>query len=410
MCQSLAQGGKRCVAHSREGYRATSRLVSRLTGVDRSQVTRMLHDLRDEAGAADLPAPTQQQIDDWYADSLTLLDQSSLPAQAKDSIARDLMRARFEDTDGRDFHVQTMLMDRVRQQQVVATTPGIVGLAAPGSQAHLYQRDPDGRPTHVYYASYGSNLYLDRMNVYIQGGSPNGGKTVYEGARDKSPIIESVPVALPGTVHYAGHSTLWDGGVAFLDTANRGASLGRAHLITAGQFDDVVFAESNGNATPDGTPVDLNATIEQGRMVGKGLYSTLQHVGDHNGVPVVTFTSPFSTADALRGDMVITADGELAPAAGREELQARQAEAQVVEEAQAAIEGRPVKRTPADWPVFSAAPSPAYQAMIGGGLAETHGLDAGRVESYFIGATGYRHAAPVSQRAQDAQGAVVEVA
>lgn len=396
MCQSLAQGGQRCVAHSREGYRAASSLACALTGAGRAEATRTLHDLRTEAAGADLPAPTQQQIDDWYADALVALDVADLPAARKDRVARALMRARFEDTDGRDFHVQTMLVHRVRQQQIVESTPGIVALAAPGSQAHLYQRGPDGRPAQVYYASYGSNLYFDRMNVYIQGGSPNGGKTVYEGARDKTPIIESIPVALPGTVHYAGASTVWDGGgVAFLDSTTRGQSLGRAHLISAGQFDDVVFAESNGNATPDGTPVDLNATITQGRMVGKGLYSTLQHVGDHNGVPVVTFTAPFSTADALRADMVITADGELAPNVGREAVQAQQAETQALEVAQAAVEGRPVKRTPMDWPVFTAAPSPAYQAMIGGGLAETHGLDSQQVSGYFAGATGYRHTAPM---------------
>lgn len=401
MCQSLAQGGQRCVAHSREGYRATTRLTSRLTGVDRAQVIRTLHDLRAEATSADLPAPTQEQVDEWYAASLTTLDASTLPVSVKDSIARDLMRARFEDTDGRDFHVQTMLLDRVRQQQIVNSTPGIVDMAPPGSQAHAYERGPDGRPTQVYYASYGSNLYFDRMNVYIQGGSPNGGKTVYDGARDKTPIVESIPVALPGAVHYAGNSTVWDGGVAFLDSTSRGSSLGRAHLISTGQFDDVVFAESNGNATPDGTPVNVNATIEQGRMVGKGLYSTLQHVGDHNGVPVLTFTAPFSTADALRGDMVITADGELAPAAGREALQAQQADVHALEVAAALTQGRPVKRTPADWPIYTAAPSPAYQAMIGGGLAETHGLDPQQVGGYFAGATGYHHTPKVAVLAME---------
>lgn len=382
--------------HSRDGFKSSVRLVSRLTGVDRAAVERTLHDLRAEATGANLPSPTQSQIDDWYADSLGELEASGLPTHQKDSIARGLMRARFEDTDGRDFHVQSQLLARVRQQQVVDSVPGIVEMAPPGSQADLYERGEDGRPTQVYYASYGSNLYLDRMNVYIEGGSPNGGKTTYSGARDKTPIKESIPVALPGTVHYAGNSVVWTGGVAFLDTSVGGKSLGRAHLIAAEQFDDVVYQESNGGQRPDGSKVDLNTTIADGRVVGKGLYGTLQHVGDHNGVPVVTFTAPFSTSDALRGDMVITPEGRMAPAAGRETLQAAQRQAVATEAGKAAAEGRAPVKVPQDWPIYSNAPAPAYQTMIGGGLAETHGLNQRQVRTYFKGATGYTHAAPAA--------------
>lgn len=377
--------------HSRDGFKSTVRLATRLTGVDRRTVEHTLHDLRAEATGADLPAPTQADIDTWYGDSLTELDASDLPTHHKDSIARGLMRARFEDTDGRDFYVQSQLLARVRQQQVVEGVPDLVDMAPPGSQAHLYERGDDGRPAQVFYASYGSNLYAARMNVYIEGGSPNNGRTQYTGARDKTPIQESVPVALPGNVHYAGDSSVWTGGVAFLDTAAGGKSLGRAHLITAEQFDDVVFQESNGGQAPDGAKVDLNATIANNRTVGAGLYGTLQHVGDHNGVPVVTFTAPFTTADALRGDMVIDPDGRLTPAAGRDHIQAQQREAAVIEKAKAAQEGREPAKTPQDWPIYSNAPSDAYQAMIGGGLTETHGLTNHQVRTYFKGATGYGH-------------------
>lgn len=377
--------------HSRDGFKSSVRLASRITGADRALVERNLHNLRAEATGANLPAPTQQQVDDWYADSLTVLDAADLPTQQKDSIARGLMRARFEETDGRDLHVQSQLLARVRQQQIVEAVPGLVEMAAPGSQAHLYERGGDGRPAKVYYASYGSNLYRDRMNVYIAGGSPNNGKTMYAGARDKTPIEGSIPVALPGSVHYAGDSTVWTGGVAFLDTSVRTKSLGRAHLITAEQFDDVVFQESNAGQASDGSKVDINATIATGRTVGKGLYGTLQHVGDHNGVPVVTFTSPFSTADALRANMVITTDGVMAPAAGREAIQAKQREDLVLEQAKAATEGRSPAKVPQDWPIYANAPAAAYQSMIGGGLAETHGLGPEQVGDYFAGATGYRH-------------------
>lgn len=376
--------------HSRDGFKASVRLASRLTGADRVTVERTLHELRAEATGADLPAPSQADMDDWYAEQVSALDAADLPVNQKDSIARGLLRARFEDTDGRDFHVQRTLVDRVRQQALIDSTPGLVGLAPPGSQAEQYERGSDGRPAKVWYASYGSNLYAERFRVYIEGGSPNGGKTVYTGARDKTPVSETIPVALPGTVHYAGDSGVWSGGVAFLDDQAGGRSLGRAHLITATQFDDVVFQESNAGKEPTGAPVDLNATIAAGRSVGTGAYGTLVHVGDHEGAPVVTFTSPFTTADALRGDMVITPQGTLAKAADRRQVQAEQAAAQAAEDAAAAREGRAPATVAKDWPVFSNAPSAAYQGMIGGGLTETFGLNPAQNKTYFQGATGYR--------------------
>lgn len=385
--------------HSRDGFKSSVRLVSRLTGADRPTVERTLHALRAEATGADLPGPTQQDMDDWAADALIALDSADLPMHTKDSIARGLMAARGEATDGRDFYVQSQLLARTRQQVLVEQTPGLVDMAAPGAHAASYERDADGRPAKVWYASYGSNLYTDRFNVYIEGGSPNGGRTTYLGARDKTPVAATIPVALPGNVHYAGDSHVWTGGVAFLDTEAGGKSLGRAHLITAAQFDDVVFQESNAGDAPDGSKVDLNATVANGRQVGAGLYGTLVHVGDYQGAPVVTFTSPFATRDALRGDMVITDSGHLAPSSTRGAAQAAQAQTQAVEDAKAAAEGRAPTRVPSDWPVYSNAPSAAYQSMIGGGLAETFGLTSQQTRTYFAGATGYGRRADTSKPA-----------
>lgn len=307
----------------------------------------------------------------------------------------EALRAEAPTAQVADAHVAALLLARTRQQHVVTTSSRVVELAPAGSFAEAYRLDADGRPTHVWYASYGSNLYADRMNVYIDGGTPPGRTTVYTGARNRTPIVASIPITLPGTVHYAGHSHLWGGAVAFLDThtAVHGCrSLGRAHLMAVDQFDDVVFQESHGAQVPDGTPVDLGTTLQHGRAVEPGLYGTLVHVGDHTDehgtFPVVTFTGPFTTADALRGDLVITPEGHLAPAAGREQVQAEQRAAQAVESATAAVEGREPVLHPADWPIVTAAPSAAYVAMIGGGLVETHGLDEEQVRAYFAGATG----------------------
>ena len=385
--------------HSRHGFKATTRIAAHLTGAERRDVQVMLHALRAEATGADLPNPSAADVNAWHQDTLMEIEQSNLPVATKDKLAAALAKARHEPTDGRDFYVQRALVARVRQQELVNNTPGIVGLGAPGSQADQYELGADGRPAKVWYASYGSNLYGDRFNCYIDGGSPNGGKTQYAGSRDKTAPEGSIPVALPGTVHYAGDSSVWSGGVAFLDETTPGRSLGRAYKISAEQFDDVVSQESNSSAPPDGTKVDTLATIAHGRSVGNGVYGTLVHVGDYQGAPVMTFTSPFTARQALRGDMVYTPQNTLTPAADRTAERAAQAAAQAAENTAAEQEKRPPKRIPADWPVYTNAPSKAYTDMIGGGLAETHGLNPNQSRAYFAGATGI--AAPRPTTVQD---------
>lgn len=377
--------------HSRDGFKATARLAAHLTGADRRDVEKNLHALRGEATGANLPSPTQAQIDDWHAEQVAALDASNLPMNTKDALARALLRARYEQPapDGRDFYVQRSLLARTRQQELVKNTPGLQDLDPPGSHADQYTLGDDGRPAQVWYASFGSNLYAERFNCYIEGGSPGASTTNYLGSRDRTPSGANIPVALPGTVHYAGESSVWTGGVAFLDTASPGKSLGRAYKITSEQFDDVVFQESNSGEPPTGEKVDLNATIAHGKNSGKGIYGTLVHVGDYQGAPVMTFTSPFSVRDALRGDLVYTPDGTLAKRADRAEAQAQQADLKEREAAAAAAENRPVRRIPSDWPIYTAAPSQAYQDMIGGGLGETFGLTPDQRRTYFAGATGY---------------------
>lgn len=376
--------------HTRDGFKSTTRIAVALTGAERHEVEKHLHALRAEATGAALPDPTQEEIDAWYADIVGALDDSGLSQVRKDILAKALLRARFEQPapDGRDFYVQRLLIARTMQQELIQNTPGLVGLAPPGSQSGQYELGEDGRPAKVWYSSFGSNMYGDRFACYTRGGSPNGGKTTYTGCRDASPPEASIPVALPGVVHYAGDSRVWSGGVAFLDTQAKGSSLGRAYKITAEQFDDVVYQESNSGGAPTGEKVDLNAAISHGRSVGKGVYGTLVHVGDYDGAPVFSFTGPFTVQQALRGDLSYTPESTLVQTSTRSAARAAQAAAKTREEANAKAEGRAVKPVPSDWPVYTSRPSEAYQAMIGGGLAETFGFSPAQVRVYFAGSTG----------------------
>ena len=380
--------------HSRAGYRSAARLAAAVTGVDRRQVEKLLHGLRREASGVPLPEPSQEQLDEWYAESLVALDSTDLTPARKDALAEALREARTEPTTGRDFYVQQYLADRVRQQQIVDHAPGLVTLDAPGSQAAEYVRGEDGRPAKVWYASFGSNLYFDRMNVYIQGGSPNNGRTQYVGARDKTPIEDSVPAGLPGTVYYAGESSVWTGGPAFLDTSAAGRSLGRAHLITAEQFDDTVYQESNSGDAPDGSKVDLNQVIADGKHQGKGIYGTLVHVGDYQGALVVTFTSPVTVGQAMSGELVYSTDNKVEKASDRVAAREQQQKDLARETLQAKTEGREPKKVQQDWPIYGNQPSESYRAMITGGLQETFGLPKKACEAYFKGSMGWRNPPP----------------
>lgn len=210
------------------------------------------------------------------------------------------------------------------------------------------------RPAHVWYASYGSNMYRGRFLNYLQGGRPAGAARSYPGCSDCAPPGADTPIRWAGRLHFATRSPTWGGGVAFADEAERPGQeiLGRAYLITAEQFDQVVHFENSGTIAAEAPRVPLNEVIRRGRTrCGTGIYAVLCHLGDREDVPVVTFTSAFTSAAALRGD-------EYAVRGGQRFL----------------VQTHP--------------PSPAYARMIGGGLAETFGMESEAQADYIHGCPG----------------------
>ena len=142
----------------------------------------------------------------------------------------------------------------------------------------------------LWYASYGSNLSRDRFLCYLRGGRPEGATRTYPGARDRSHPVADEPFMLPGQVFFGWHSPTWDGGIAFYDSAAPGQSLGRAYLITEGQFADVAAQEMHRDPSQD---LDLSTVLEERQhQVGPGRYESLHLVGELGGQPVITFTSP----------------------------------------------------------------------------------------------------------------------
>jgi hypothetical protein len=153
-------------------------------------------------------------------------------------------------------------------------------------------------PAHgeVWYVAYGSNMAAERLACYLEGGRPPGGSRAHPGARDPRPPRRSVPVDLPGAVYFAGHSSLWGGGVAFYDHEADGPTLARGYLVTAAQLADIAAQEMHRLPRPDDPleEVVLDGLPHQdGRhRVGPGHYETLVEVGRRDGVPMLTFTAP----------------------------------------------------------------------------------------------------------------------
>ena len=143
---------------------------------------------------------------------------------------------------------------------------------------------------HVWYASYGSNLSSDRFQCYLGGGRPEGASRTYPGARNQSPPEDDRALTLPGEMFFAWESPTWGGGIAFYDAEAAGETLTRADLVTEQQFADVAAQEMH--RTP-GADLDLSQVLEHARdEVGPGRYETLHLVGELEGAPVLTFTTP----------------------------------------------------------------------------------------------------------------------
>ncbi|MGW5942824.1 histone deacetylase [Streptomyces celluloflavus] len=152
---------------------------------------------------------------------------------------------------------------------------------------------PGGGPSpgRVWYMSYGSNMYLERLACYLAGGRPPGAARGYPGCRDRGMPAASVPVEVSGAVYFATESPVWGGGRAFYDPGAAGRVLARAHLVSAGQFADIAAQEMY---REPGADLDLSEVLARGRAVlGEGRYETLVCAGQLDGLPVLTFTAPW---------------------------------------------------------------------------------------------------------------------
>ncbi|WSF00403.1 histone deacetylase [[Kitasatospora] papulosa] len=138
-------------------------------------------------------------------------------------------------------------------------------------------------------------MHLDRLACYIQGGQPPGASKVYPGCRDRRLPTRSVPVELKGALYFATESPVWGGGRAFYDPTCEGRVYARAHLVSASQFADIAAQEMY---REPGADLDLREVLTRGLdHLGSGRYETLVCAGQMDGLPVLTFTAPWSASE-----------------------------------------------------------------------------------------------------------------
>ncbi|XP_068306322.1 histone deacetylase 5-like [Pyrus communis] len=164
----------------------------------------------------------------------------------------------------------------------------------------------------IWYASFGSNLCLERFLCYIKGGQMEGMKTPFLGCVDKTPPKEIVWKTFLHRLFFGRESTAtWGpGGVAFLNPESN--ILDKAYMclyrITLEQFNDVLVQE-NVVSFPANSPLfDLtgldSVTREEPHSLQVQLkecwYSNVVYLGKEHDIPILTMTCTKSEMDGYK--------------------------------------------------------------------------------------------------------------
>ncbi|MCR2823332.1 hypothetical protein [Lederbergia panacisoli] len=151
---------------------------------------------------------------------------------------------------------------------------------------------------YIWYASYGSNINIERFLCYIKGGKPEGSTKVETGCDDPSLPIDDANFKINYPIYFAKESARWNHqGVAFigLTETSETSTLSRKFLITEEQFLDVLKQENNGIVID----IDLNEVKEAGSKIfrNNSWYGNILYLGEDDGYPTFTFTAPWDIND-----------------------------------------------------------------------------------------------------------------
>lgn len=144
----------------------------------------------------------------------------------------------------------------------------------------------------VWYASFGSNINVDRFLCYIRGGKPELSNDTERGCRDATLPRDERPFVMNHQLYFAKEAGRWNGGgVGFVDIVRDRSfrTYSNMYLVTREQFMDIT-AQENGLESFE---MDLDEIIEKGsKVVQDSWYGHVLYLDDVDGYPVFTFTNP----------------------------------------------------------------------------------------------------------------------
>ncbi|XP_065013110.1 histone deacetylase 5-like isoform X1 [Musa acuminata AAA Group] len=169
----------------------------------------------------------------------------------------------------------------------------------------------------VWYASFGSNMWMPRFLCYIEGGKVEGMSAPCCGSLDKSSPKDVIWKIVPHRLLFGrSHTRTWGaGGVAFLDPER--STSDKAYLcmyrITLEQFNDVLLQENslhqeNGIIKQMASPLlDLhileyvakNKSLPL-KTLKDGWYSTVLYLGKEDDLPILTMTCSASDVERFK--------------------------------------------------------------------------------------------------------------
>lgn len=151
----------------------------------------------------------------------------------------------------------------------------------------------DVNTSHVWYASYGSNILEKRFLCYIGGGKPEGAQRYYEGCKNQALPKANKRITINSELYFAKNSKTWNGGgVGFIKPVfdDKSKTLGRMYLIKVDQFVQLLKQEMRFKGE---LAIDFKKVIEKGSVIikEKVWYGRLVFLGMEEGHPIFSFTN-----------------------------------------------------------------------------------------------------------------------
>ncbi|VVA27615.1 PREDICTED: histone deacetylase [Prunus dulcis] len=174
----------------------------------------------------------------------------------------------------------------------------------------------------VWYATFGSNLWLKRFLCYVEGGQVEGMKKPYLGSGDKTPPKEIMWKTFPHRLFFGREfSHTWGpGGVAFLNPKSniQDKTYMCLYRITLEQFNDVLVQENVASFATSSPLFDLAAlnsvtseephSLQVHTELKRCWYGNVVYLGKESNIPILTMTCTQSDMEGFKsGELALCA-------------------------------------------------------------------------------------------------------